>query len=322
MQSNNKTNKRFGSFSIDVDTLEADLTNGKGKNHNIKQSELSEVSYTRFLPRFLDLCDKHNVKATFFIIGKHALNKTNRRLIRTISDNDHEIANHTMNHFKHFAHLSEKEIEEEIAESDKILSNITGKAVVGFKAPGFVVNKNIFRVLTERGYSYDASLLPSFVYNVVKMFLKISMFKDDMNIQNLKLCFAPTVPFHPNSRKIGKASFNHKFLEIPVNVIPFIRFPFVNYIFAFFNYRFINSCYSVIRKSKQVLNYSFHDLEFADSSDFQKIGNIADTFLFTRKIIKKDWDERVHQVENIFLSFGDDHRLVPLKDLASSIANR
>ena len=146
------------------------------------------------------------------------------------------------------------------------------------------------------------------------------MFSDDINIQNLKLCFAQTVPFHPNISKTGKVSSENNFLEIPVNVIPFIRFPFVNYIFAYFNYRFLKSSYSIMRRSKQVLNYSFHDLEFADSSDFQNIQGIANTFLFTRKIVKKTWEERVEHLDDLFSSCSADHRLVPLKDLSSSIA--
>lgn len=263
------------------------------------------------------MCDKYNIKATFFIIGKHALSKRNREIIKKIADNGHEIANHTMNHFKHFSHLSQKEIKYEIIAADNILTDITGKPILGFRSPGYVVNEKIFSVLIESGYSYDSSLLPSAAYNAAKIFLKTLFFKDGLCIQDLKSCFAPIIPFRVGSNNNPGKSAGSALLEIPVNVVPFIRFPFVSTNFSLINYNLVMSCYYFIKKSKQVLNYHFHDCEFGVPSDFGK-NNLEGLFL-VRRILKQSLDDRLSHFEKMFSFFCSDYNLVPLKDMAENI---
>lgn len=310
--------KKYGSISIDVDTLGTGLHIIKNSNQPaIPTDELSEISYAKLLPRFLNTCDNHNIKATFFIIGKHALTRRNKEIIKLIANNGHEIANHTMNHFKHFSHLSRKEIKEEIVVADNILADIIGKPIVGFRAPGYVVNDKIISVLIESSYSYDSSLLPSVIYNAAKLVLKKLLFKNELYIQDMRSCFAPINPFRIVNNNIPDKSISNTVLEIPVNVVPFIRVPFVSTNFSPINYNFVMSCYYFVRKSKQVLNYHFHDCEFGEVSDFNK--NNLESLFFIRRIYKQRLDDRLSHFDKMFSSFCADYNLIPLKDMAENI---
>lgn len=313
-------NKKYGSISIDVDTLSFDFNTAINGSHYIYSTDtLSELSYHKFLPRFLDICDQYNIKATFFIVGKHALNKKNKAMLKKLVEKGHEIANHSMNHFKQLALLSRKEIEAEIVMADDILSDIIGKPIVGFRAPGYVVNKKIISILIDKGYHYDSSLLPSTIYNATKLLYKLFSIKKDLNIQDLRSCFAPITPFHPNSKKIYKKTAHNSFIEIPVNVIPFIRFPFVSTAFSIIKYNMVQSCYYFVKRSGQLLNYNLHDSEFISYSDLKGLSRAMSTekdFLMANKIMKTSLNHRLAHFKKLFSLFSNDYYLVPLKTLA------
>ncbi|MGL6104772.1 polysaccharide deacetylase family protein [Romboutsia sp.] len=80
----------------------------------------------------LDVLKKYDVKATFFIAGKHA-NWYPEPLIRT-SKEGHEIGNHTFNH-PDISNLSSSQIESEILKCEEILLKLTGKKTTLFRPP-------------------------------------------------------------------------------------------------------------------------------------------------------------------------------------------
>ena len=82
--------------------------------------------------KVLDVLNKYNIKATFFIAGKHAKWYTNP-LIRA-SKEGHEIGNHTFNH-PDISNLSLSKIEEEIVKCEDTLVEITGKKPTLFRPP-------------------------------------------------------------------------------------------------------------------------------------------------------------------------------------------
>ncbi|MEF9991391.1 MAG: polysaccharide deacetylase family protein [Romboutsia sp.] len=82
--------------------------------------------------KVLDVLQKYNVKATFFVAGKHA-NWYSKPLVRA-SQEGHEIGNHTFNH-PDISNLSSTEIEEEILKCEETLIKLTGKKTTLFRPP-------------------------------------------------------------------------------------------------------------------------------------------------------------------------------------------
>ena len=79
-----------------------------------------------YLEGILDVLDKYNVKATFFIMGGW-VNYSDENLIKLklISDRGHEIGNHSYKH-PNFSTISMERMEEEVEKKNKLLEEYTG----------------------------------------------------------------------------------------------------------------------------------------------------------------------------------------------------
>jgi len=107
--------------------------------------------------KILDLLDKYNVKATFFVLGWIAERKP--ELVKEIHSRGHEIASHGYGHIINYE-LSREEIYEDIKKSKELLESITGDKVVGYRAPNFSVTQDVIDALTTLGFEYDSSYHP------------------------------------------------------------------------------------------------------------------------------------------------------------------
>ena len=106
----------------------------------------------------LDLFDETNTKATFFILGKLAEYRS--KLVKEIAARGHEIALHGQNHVAMFT-LSPKQAMEDVANCQKIVTDIIGEPVYGYRAPFFSIKKenlNLLEILAELGLLYDSSI--------------------------------------------------------------------------------------------------------------------------------------------------------------------
>ncbi len=111
--------------------------------------------------RLLDLLDEYQHKATFFTLGNVA--KKHPDLIKKIAAAGHEVASHGYNHQSIF-NLTPSQVKEDVGNSVKLLEDISGKKVIGFRAPDFSIREYLFEwyceALAENGLKYDSSLFP------------------------------------------------------------------------------------------------------------------------------------------------------------------
>jgi len=108
----------------------------------------------------LDLLDRQDVRATFFIVGEVA--EEYPELVATIREAGHEIASHGHTHTPLFG-LTPEEFEEELATSRGAIRRASGVKPVGFRAPNFSITPQTewaFRVLESSDYRYDSSVFP------------------------------------------------------------------------------------------------------------------------------------------------------------------
>jgi polysaccharide deacetylase family protein (PEP-CTERM system associated) len=108
----------------------------------------------------LKMLSDHNVKATFFTLGWIAERYPN--LVNSIVKNGHELASHGYSH-ERASDQSEKEFRNDISLAKKILEDLSGLSVVGYRAPSFSINDSnlwAFDVLKDVGYRYSSSVYP------------------------------------------------------------------------------------------------------------------------------------------------------------------
>jgi len=112
--------------------------------------------------RILDLLDKYNVKATFFVVGDVA--KKSPEIIRLIYAKGHEIAFHGMNHEPLWT-LSYKMFGKILKKFKELIRSILGEEVQikGFRAPSASIDQrtgHYLQCLVDNDFEWDSSIFP------------------------------------------------------------------------------------------------------------------------------------------------------------------
>ena len=92
--------------------------------------------------------------ATFFILGWVAERLPG--LVREIGNRGHEVASHGYGH-KLCSQLGRQELRDDLSRSRKLLEDIAGIRVHGYRAPGFSAEDSVLELVRETGYTYDSS---------------------------------------------------------------------------------------------------------------------------------------------------------------------
>jgi polysaccharide deacetylase family protein (PEP-CTERM system associated) len=112
------------------------------------------------IDKLLELFHRKKCQATFFTLGWVA--KNHPGIIKKIVAQGHEIATHGNMH-KMITKMSAQEFELDLGESVKILEDVSGQKIYGFRAPTFSVVKETlwsFRIMQKLGLVYDSSVYP------------------------------------------------------------------------------------------------------------------------------------------------------------------
>jgi peptidoglycan-N-acetylglucosamine deacetylase len=124
-------------------------------------SRMSVMSHQAYgpltgLPRLLRILDRHSVRSTFFVPGHTAHRYPDA--IRSIVDAGHEIAHHG---YLHEPLIDvEPRVEAEILDRGlDALEEVAGVRPVGYRAPMWELTYASPRLLAERGFLYDSSLM-------------------------------------------------------------------------------------------------------------------------------------------------------------------
>lgn len=110
--------------------------------------------------RLLNLFHEHDVRVTCFFLGWIA--QRFPHLVRAADECGHEIASHGYSH-RLVYQMDRRAFLDDVATAKNVLEQTCGRRVLGYRAPGFSVVKNVpwfFETLAEAGYVYDSSVFP------------------------------------------------------------------------------------------------------------------------------------------------------------------
>lgn len=110
--------------------------------------------------KLLDILDQHTVKGTFFVQGMVA--EKFPKLVQQIAQAGHELASHSYSH-RRLYNLTAQQFRQELDTSVKLLADLTGQKILGFRAPTFSVRIDLLDwycdALLEQGLVYDSSIM-------------------------------------------------------------------------------------------------------------------------------------------------------------------
>ena len=169
------------------------------------------------------------IPVTFFTTACYAQQQTS--LIKTLAAH-HEIASHTFYHSRFET--------ADIKRSKEVLEAISGQQVTGFRMPRLApVSKKLIR---QAGYSYDASLNPTWL------------------------------PGRYNNIHKPRTVFQQENLWIlPSSVTPHLRIPLFWLAFKNLPLWFIKRCTLQVLQKDHYLSLYFHPWEFTDLSNYKKL---------------------------------------------------
>lgn len=124
------------------------------------QWETQECRVERNVQRILALLAQSQTQATFFTLGWVA--QRYPQLVRDIVAQGHELASHGYGH-ERASDLDRAAFKQDVESAKKILEDIGGVAVQGYRAPSFSIGKNnlwAFDELLAAGYRYTSSVYP------------------------------------------------------------------------------------------------------------------------------------------------------------------
>jgi hypothetical protein len=118
------------------------------------------------LERLCELFDSLPVKATLFVIGGEA--HLAPEVLRAAAAAGHEIASHSFAHDYAMSRWPKARVAADLERCEARLEELGLPRPAGFRAPGYTLSEPLLSALSERGYAYDSSLLPSPAYYAAK----------------------------------------------------------------------------------------------------------------------------------------------------------
>ncbi len=141
-------------LSFDVDNESYLLARGETSPTTLSAADFGAESG---LPRILQLLDRHQVPASFFIPAVSAV--LHPEMIPAILNSGrHEIGVHGWIHESLVGLASEAEEERLLNQAIDYLAKAAGKRPVGYRAPAWAFSKDTIGLLRKSGFLYDSSL--------------------------------------------------------------------------------------------------------------------------------------------------------------------
>lgn len=143
---------------IDLDGAQ-DIYEGRGWGYTATDDPVFETG----MRHALDFFAANGVRATLFVIARSLRDRRKRPLIDEAARAGHEMASHTLNH-RYLTQLDTRGKREEIRTSRELMEQELGVPVLGFRAPGYRIDRESIELLAECGYAWDSSVFPTAKY--------------------------------------------------------------------------------------------------------------------------------------------------------------
>jgi hypothetical protein len=315
--------KPLGTLQVDIDEL---WVYYESIGRPAPPDALSLV-YQQGIPRLLDLFDHYEIRATFFVCGRDL--PAQAGALRAVIARGHEVANHSATHRNGFARLSPEQKRADIAAAGAAIADATGAAPVGFKSPGFSFSPDLLDVLTDLGYLYDSSLLPTFYAPLLRGLQKLLSggHVDPTHYGRASNGLASLAPFRitqwhnaksetpalASERSAGASVRNPKSLwEAPVTTTPILRLPMHSTFVLSAGRWLFDFGFGLARARNTPINYLLHAADVVDA--------VTDPILGSYRFLVQPWEAKRPLYEHMLATLSAAYRLVPTAEFLGEIA--
>lgn len=100
-----------------------------------------------FTPQILDILEKYNISATFYLIGEKV--QYNKKIVKRELDDGHEIGNHTYTHIN-VSKNGYNKIKKEIGDTQNAIKSVTGVYPKTFRPPYRAISKDMCEIIKQQ----------------------------------------------------------------------------------------------------------------------------------------------------------------------------
>lgn len=250
--------------------------------------ELEHVILERALPRAAALFAAKKLNVTWFVIGRDVdadaalpnqkARVANAQRLRALFERGDELGNHSYSHPYDLARMTAPAIDNEIANCDRVLRDITQQGVRGFRAPGYDVAPPMLDVLARLGYRYDSSVFPAPGYYAAKAAvmgaLGVLGRPSGAVLTNPRALAAPANPYRPSMTapwRRGQAPV----VELPIAVTPYTRVPAIGTTLLVAP-SWVRTKLIDWMARRSFFNFELHGIDFADADKDGIPGELVD----------------------------------------------
>jgi len=164
--------KKYAILSMDIeDWYHLDYFSGKATDKS--------RSMLDGLTNYIELLNKHQIKTTFFTLSE--LSEAAKEQILYASKCGHEIACHGKSHARPIM-LDIDTFADDIKEAKEVLSNLTGKEVIGYRAPCYSIDRSRYDIVMKAGFKYSSSKI---AFNEHPLYGKLDLSDFDQPMQGV-----------------------------------------------------------------------------------------------------------------------------------------
>ena len=308
--------QRLASLSLDLDNKWSYL-----KTHGNDAWKEFPSYLDVAVPRILKFLDEENTKITFFIVAQDAALEKNHAALKSLADAGHEIGNHSFNHDPWLHLYDEEHLNNELAQAEEHIENVTGKKPTGFRGPGFSLSTATLTVLLKRGYEYDCTVFPNLLNPLARAYFFATSNLTKEEKEQRKALFGTWKdalrPVKPFTWEIN----DKKLLEIPVTTMPLFKIPIhMSYVLYLAKYSrllamlYIRVALLMCRITRTEPSILLHPLDFLGADDDK------DLRFFPGMDMSSDY--KIQLVRDVFALLRKRYKLVTMQEHAHAINER
>ncbi len=293
---------RAAAVNVDVDSLYLYY-----RLHGFEEDDANNAVWTAGVRRFAELFDELGVHGTFFVVAEDLERWPEaKKIAAELVEAGHEIGSHTFSHPYDLTRRSEEEIEHELKRSHETLSEVVGRPITGFRAPGYTITTAILERMESLGYAYDSSLFPCPPYYLAKAsvmaLMRLRGRRSDAILDRPSIMWQRRTPHWRSGIR-----------ELPITVLPGLRAPFIGTSLLMMG----RAGYRAIRpwvRSTSFVNLEFHGIDLCDLA----IDGI-DPVLLKQPDLRVPLDEKLALFREVITDLRDGWNLDTLENLAPTL---
>jgi len=253
----------YASLSIDLDGLEL-----YHRIHGLSDPPPGEDPvYGAALQRFGELCQRLGLRGTAFCVGASLGRPGAAARVAALAAAGHEIANHSLSHDYALARRSLAEIGAEVRGGAEAIARATGRAPLGFRAPGYTLSPRLVETLSAEGYRYDSSAFPALPYYLgkaaVMALLAARGRPSGAILDRPRVLLAPRRPYRPRAGE-PYAPGAGPLLELPITT-GLLGFPLIGTFVA--TLPRATRLFSLGTRRLPLMNLELHGMDLLDATD-------------------------------------------------------